>query len=43
MIYLNLYNVKTKANTAYIAYHEAENEYGNKEYLCFIEKRTRKN
>ena len=34
MIYLKRYNIKDKT-TDYLAYYEAENEYGNDEYLCY--------
>lgn len=37
MIYLKKYNIKDKT-TDYFAYYEAENEYGNDEYLCYCEK-----
>lgn len=38
MIYLKRYNIEVKT-TEYFAYFEADNEYGNDEFLCFIEKK----
>lgn len=42
MIYLSIYDTKAETCNEFIAYFEADTAYGDKNYLCFIEKEQEK-